>query len=149
MIRLSPLLLCWLAPFVFDMGGGAPLSSHRTHSPSDLASKEIDFNLLTNFEYEEGKPLPKKIQALDGKDIKIRGYMHPDTSEGTDQFLLVNDDCGCEGNQVHHFIDVTLTSGTVSYRPRSIVLEGTLSVGEEKEDGFVVSVYRLEVDSVD
>ena len=45
-------------------------------------------------------------------------------------------------------IEVSLTEDTTSFDPDIIWVEGTLSVGEVREDGFVVSLFRLETKSI-
>ena len=71
------------------------------------------------------------------------------TLEGVDSFELLPEACECGRSKIQHFVDVTLTEGLTSYRPGRITIEGTFSVGEVEEDGFVVSMYRLTITSLD
>jgi hypothetical protein len=112
-------------------------------------AKEIDMNDLTGIEYEEGKPLPEKVQKLDGERVKISGYMDVGTGENAKEFRLASDNCGCNGRKVHHFVKVKLKDKTVGYSPNVVKVTGTMAVGEEKEDGYVTSIYRLEADTVE
>ena len=117
--------------------------------PTWSEPEEVEILTLTSIDYKEGEELPDEVKDLDGKHIKIEGFFDNDTSEGSTTFLLVNDGCGCEGSpKIHHFIEVTLESGTTGYRPDRVTVVGTLSVGEVKEDGYVVSLYRLSAESV-
>ena len=111
--------------------------------------KEIDMNDLTGIEYEEGKPLPDKVMKLDGERVKISGYMDVGTGENAKEFRLASDNCGCNGRKVHHFVKVKLKDKTVGYSPNVVRVTGTMAVGEEKEDGYVTSIYRLEADTVE
>ena len=36
----------------------------------------------------------------------------------------------------------------MSYYPDEIIVEGTLKVEEKKEDGFIVSIFEMDVNSV-
>ena len=100
----------------------------------------------------EAEPRPSvqpHVHELDGKRIRIEGYMSIGTIEGVESFELVPEACECGRSKVQHFIDVTLTEGLTTFKPGRIVLRGKFSVGEVKEDGFVTSLYRLEVTALD
>ena len=112
-------------------------------------AKEIDMYDLSSIDYEEGKPLPEKVTKLDGQRVRISGYMDVGTQEGVKEFRLASDNCGCNGRKVHHFVKVKMKDKTIGYTPNVIKVTGTLAVGEEKEDGYVVSLYRLEAESVE
>ena len=109
---------------------------------------ELSLLDLMSIEYRPGKKLPSWVRALDGRTVRIEGYMALGTPEGVDKFELVWDSCGCGQSNVNHFIEVTLTEDTTSFDPDIIWVEGTLSVGEVREDGFVVSLFRLETKSI-
>ena len=110
---------------------------------------EVSIQELTSVEYKRGEELPAEIRKLDGKKVTIDGYMALGTIEGVSKFELVPEPCECGRSKVQHFVDVTMEKGTVSYRPGRVQLVGTLEVGEVEEDGFVVSVYRLRIESID
>ena len=111
---------------------------------------EVDLLYLTTIEYEEGTPLPAEIRELDGKKVFIWGWMSTDTLEGTTEFLLITDQCGCDGPpKLQHFVDVNMGDRVIGYRPEKIKVTGTFSVGELVEDDFVVSIYRLEAEDIE
>ena len=110
---------------------------------------EVSLQELTSVDYKRGEKLPDEIAKLDGKKVTIEGYMALGTIEGVEKFELVPEPCECGRSKVQHFVDVTMEKGTTSYRPGRIQLVGTLEVGEVEEDGFVVSVYRLRIESID
>ena len=141
------LLLAAVLVAATSAGGAAAQESSPSatwNSPSRLDAEEIDLTRLTSIDYEEGRPLPDSVTELDGKQVVVRGFMHNETSEGTHKFLLVGDGCGCDGTPlVHHFVEVDLGDDVTGYRPELLTVTGRLSVGELRDDGYVVSVYRL------
>lgn len=122
-------------------------------SPASLADDdepvEVSIEKLTSVDYEPGEELPEDIEDLDGKTITIEGYMALGTLEGVEKFELVPEPCECGRSKVQHFVDVKITDGLTTFRPGRIELTGEFSVGEKKEDGYVVSLYRLEIRSLD
>ncbi|MFO0980321.1 MAG: hypothetical protein U1E76_01030 [Planctomycetota bacterium] len=136
-------LWVWLA---WTTLAAAPLAPFRTML-GDV--KDIDMLDLSGIDYEEGKPLPSRIQNLDGQRVRISGYMDVTTQEGAKEFRLASDNCGCNGRKVHHFVKVKLKDKTIGYTPNVVKVTGTLAVGEEKEDGYVTSLYRMEAESVE
>ena len=116
--------------------------------PGDEAV-EVSIEMLTSIEYRRGGELPEDILDLDGKTIEIEGYMAIGTLEGIERFELVPEPCECGRSKVQHFIDVTLTEGRTTFKPGRFTVRGKFSVGEVEEDGFVVSLYRLEITSLD
>lgn len=109
----------------------------------------VRISKLTSVKYRRGKKLPADIRELDGKRIRIEGYMAIGTIEGVESFELVPESCECGRSKVQHFIDVTMTDGLTVYQPGRFTIEGTFSVGEKEEDGFVVSLYRMTIKSLD
>jgi len=110
---------------------------------------EVLIEKLTSVEYRRGEELPEDIQELDGKTVELEGYMAIGTLEGVENFELVPEPCECGRSKVQHFIDVTLTEGRTTFKPGRFTVRGKFSVGEVEEDGFVVSLYRLEITSLD
>ena len=123
-------------------GGAGPVADEEQAVKVDIAK-------LTSIKYRRGKTLPADIRELDGKRIRIEGYMSIGTMEGVESFELGPEACECGRSKVQHFIDVTMTDGLTVYRPGRFTIEGTFSVGEEEEDGFVVSLYRMTIKSLD
>lgn len=113
--------------------------------PSAFRSDTIDFEELMDFQYERGKPIPQKIRKLDGKTVTIEGYMDTYTPENTRQFFLMSASCACDGEvELNHFVDVSLTSQVTGYRPGRLTVEGTFTVKEVEEDGFLISIFQIE-----
>ena len=107
---------------------------------------EISILELTSIDWQPGKKVPKKIANLDGKKVRIKGFMAIDTPEGTSSFRLTYDQCGCSNAKASHFVEVDLGDETTGYDPDERTVEGVFSVGEVTEDGFVTSLFRLKAD---
>jgi hypothetical protein len=104
---------------------------------------EVDLIELTLIDWQPGKEVPEKIKKLDGKHIRIKGLMAMGTVEGVDTFNLVTSGCSCGTTKLQHFVKVTLADDVTQFTPDELTLTGVFSVGEEEEDGFVTSLYRL------
>lgn len=123
----------------------APLPGLGDAAPIVIAEDPIEVSIdwLTSLEYKPGMKLPQELLALNGKEIRLTGYMAIGTLEGVRTFELVPESCECGRSKVQHFIEVTLGEGSVTFQPGRISLTGIFDVGEVLEDGFVVSLYRL------
>ncbi len=105
---------------------------------------------LMAIDYRRGRRLPDWALALDGREVRIEGYMAIGTPEGEERFELVWDSCGCGTSQPHHFVEVTLPDGEgTEFHPDLLVAEGRFEVGEVIEDGFVKSLFRLKADKIE
>jgi len=113
---------------------------------------EINFAELSNFDYEEGKEMPESVTKHHKKLVKVGGFMATEDGVGGDveYFILVNDACGCEGTpKLNEMIFCAMPVGqTVKIKPGTVSVTGTIHVEEEKEEGVVVSIYTMSVDSV-
>ena len=121
-------------------------------SPAPTAEElviELSLMELMSIDYTPGKRLPRWVRALDGKQVRLEGYMALGTPEGDEKFELLWDSCGCGQSNVHHFVEVSLTEETTSFTPDLIWAEGKFSVGEIREGGFVVSLFRLETKAIE
>jgi hypothetical protein len=113
----------------------------------------VTWKAIGGFEYTEGMKLPDDVRALDGKKVGIAGYMMTiEEVENIHEFLLVEAFWSCcfgvppNVNQVV-MVKIEADKG-VEYTSSPVLVLGTLSVGEEIEDGFVTSVYRIKATSV-
>lgn len=130
--------------------------------------KPLSFDTLAGYSYEfpnmDGKPLkpgefksqiPAKIKELDGKKIALKGFMIPLQFEdnGSKRFIIsqfVPSCCFGDTIKMTQWIDVQMGDGKRSkvFSSEPIVVFGTLNVGEELENGYVSSLYRLKADEV-
>ena len=90
---------------------------------------------------------------MSGSKVRLRGFMIPmDQTENITQFALVPSLFACcygQPPQVQHTVVCETPKGkAVSYFPDEIQVEGTLKVQEKRDEGFIVSVFELNVSSV-
>lgn len=120
------------------------------NEPRDLTIQE-----LGNFDYDadKGGNIPEDVVRLSGSTIRVRGFMIPmDQAEQITQFALVPDLFACcfgQPPEIQHIVIVNTPKGkSVSYYADEIQVEGTLTVQEKREDGFIVGVFEMEASSV-
>jgi len=126
---------------------------HAPPKPDEL--REMEIKQLGNFDYDadKGGNIPADVKALSGMKIRLRGFMIPmDQAENITNFALVPSLFACcygQPPQVQHTIVCACPKGkSVSYYPDEIQVEGVLKVDEKKEDGFIVSIFQVDVSSV-
>ena len=131
-------------------------SERKPHAPPKPGEvREIAIKDLGNFGYDadKGGNIPEDVKKLSGATVRVRGFMVPmDQADSVTQFALVADLFACcfgQPPQVQHTIIANCPPGkAVSYYPDELVVEGKLKVEEKKEDGFIVSLFEMEVASV-
>lgn len=117
-------------------------------------TKVVTFDDLT-FEMEKGgkferSMLTPEIEALDGKEVRIQGYMLPSFQEdGIKQFVLVRDNMECCFGPGAALFDCTLVymqgDATARFSVRPITVEGTFKIEEYKgPDGAHLAVFRID-----
>ena len=124
-------------------------------APKSGEALELTIKELGNFDYdqEKGGNIPDDVKALAGSTVRVRGYMIPmDQAENITQFALVPDLFACcfgAPPQVQHTIVSHCPPGkAVGYFADEIIVEGKLKVDEKKDDGFIVSVFEVDIASV-
>jgi hypothetical protein len=124
------------------------------HAAPDAAVKSVTFDDV-KLELKKGDPydpsaLTPKVKSLDGKAIRIRGYILPSFQQtGIRQFVLVRDNMECcfgPGALLHDCILVEMAAGaTATFTVRPVSVEGTFSIREVKgPDGKHLAIYRLD-----
>ena len=112
----------------------------------------VGFPVLAGFDYKEGMTLPKEVTDLDEKIVEIRGFMRREFpgSGPVNQFMLINDACGCNGTpMMNEIVFCTLPEGVTSEIKEGVVsVTGKLYVGEVKEDGYVIMIYEMDADKI-
>lgn len=109
---------------------------------------DVKFNIKKNQAFKRTM-LPETIEQLDGKLIKVRGYILPSfKQEGITQFVLVRDNKECcfgPGAALFDCIVVQMDQGkSISYTVRPIAVEGIFTVREYKgPDGKHLAIYHL------
>lgn len=125
--------------------------------------KFVAFDTLSGYEYfltplnesslnkEEPKDqIPKHVRALDRQKVLIEGYMVPIDVEGEriQSFILTNSMMMCCFGAMPWinewiFVEMEGDEGAGFYNDVVIRTKGVLEVGEEIEDGMVISLYRM------
>ncbi len=116
--------------------------------------KEITFDDI-KLELQKGDPydasaLTDKVKQLDGKMIRIRGYILPSFQQnGIKQFILVRDNMECcfgPGALLHDCVVVEmLPPATATFTVRPVSVEGSFSIRELKgPDGNYLAIYHLD-----
>lgn len=146
------------ATIYFGMGSSIP-PGVDPQSPY----KYVGIDTLDDYDYytpEPGKKpdeklmaqnqIPEKIKELNGKQISIMGFMMPlrvDDDGKVEEFVLNGNYDRCfygAPSQINQWIHVKMQPGAGTRATHgSVVVSGTLEVGELIEDGEVISIYRM------
>jgi hypothetical protein len=127
------------------------LATRTPHTPP-APGQTLDLTIeeLGNFPYDdEAGGVPADVEALDGSQIRMSGYMVPGfQTDSIKQFTLVTSVYECCFGQppgVEHAINVVLPEGrAVTFTYGEVQVTGTLRVEEERRDGFVVNLFTIE-----
>lgn len=126
---------------------------HKAPAPGQVL--ELGLKDLGNFDYDadKGGNIPKDVLALNGTTVRLKGYMIPmDQAANITQFAVVADLFACcfgQPPQLQHTIVASTPKGkSVSYYPDELVVEGKLKVSEVKDEGFIISIFQMDVTSV-
>ena len=98
--------------------------------------------------------IPAEVQALDNRRVAIRGFLLPlKVNEGlTFEFLLMrNQNMCCYGSvpKINEWISVqTSDAGVKPVMDQPITVLGKLRVGDFRENGYLVGIYRLDAEKV-
>jgi hypothetical protein len=150
----------------FEIAGS---EAARSRAGVEMGSEEggpvsIDFDELASFDYavpddsagvetvavEEEEKIPASIRALDGRLVRLKGFMLPTRLEAglTKEFLLMRDQSMCCFGvvpRINEWVSVRMAGGGV--RPlmdQPVTVFGTLRVGATFENGMLVGLYRME-----
>jgi hypothetical protein len=158
------------------VAGGSPAPALQPAASAPVASgdyKDISFQLLAGYKYVEPVPqegakpeqtealrkknqIPADVMALNGSKAAVEGWMVPmqvDDNGGVKSFVLVKTQPQCcfgDTQKMNEWIDVSMPAGqTAEFNvDRPVKVYGKLEVGEKTEDGFVLSVYRMQAEKV-
>ncbi len=120
---------------------------------SDITFDTIKFP-MEKTERFRSEMLTPAIRALDGKRIRIRGYILPSFQQtGITQFVLVRDNMQCcfgPGAALYDCIVVEMTPGkSTEFKVQPVTVEGAFSVSELLDpDGKCLAIYHLTGESV-
>ncbi len=131
----------------------APAVPVTQTADSSEPAKDVTFDDV-KLELKKGDPydsslLTDKVKKLDGKSIRIRGYILPSFQQSNiKQFVLVRDNMECcfgPGALLHDCIIVEMTPpATATFHTRPVSVEGVFSIRELKLDGKYLAIYHLD-----
>jgi hypothetical protein len=155
-IRMVERMIATGASPTTQPGVATSAEERKPHAaPKPGETRDVVIKDLGNFEYDadKGGNIPDDVKALTGLKIRVKGFMIPmDQASNVTSFALVPDLFACcfgQPPQVQHMIVATCPPGkAVSYYPDELVVEGTFKVDEKKEDGFIISLFEMDVSSV-
>ena len=114
----------------------------------------LSFNTLKSWTYVEHKTaIPDYIKNLDGQSVQMAGFMMPlNATKQISEFVLVQFLWGCCFGQppaANHVVLVTMADGKrTQFFTVPVCVRGTFHAGEMRQDGYLVSLYRLEAKQV-
>lgn len=136
--------------------------------------ENITFELLSSFKYEEPIPqdgekpedvekrrnpdqIPANVKALNGKKAVVQGWMVPmevNEDGSVKSFVLVKTQPQCcfgDMQAMNEWVDVIMQTGKNAEFNVDVPVKvyGQLEVGEKMQDGFVLSVYRMQGERVE
>jgi len=114
----------------------------------------LSFKALTTWTYVAGKtPIPDYIKGLDGQHVQMAGFMMPlNQTDQVTEFVFMQYFWGCcfgRPPAANHVVLVKMTNGQKSkFYTEPVCVRGILHVGETREDGYLISLYRLDAETV-
>ena len=94
--------------------------------------------------------IPEPIRSLNGKPVAIKGFMLPLKVEGglvTELLIMKDQSMCCYGStpKINEWVSVKMRSkGVKALMDQPVTLFGKLHVGEARENGYLVGIYRLD-----
>ncbi len=114
----------------------------------DLTFDDVKFEMKKGDKFQDDM-LSDDITALNGKTVKIRGYIRPSLKQkGITKFVFVRDNKECcfgPGAMLYDCMLVMMEKGTsVNFTVRPITIQGTFYIKKFKgPDGKVWAIYRM------
>ena len=145
-LRIVP-IACLLA--LVSLAPGVRADGGNTGRVKEVTFDEIALDLKKGDPYDSSL-LTDKVKKLDGKTIRLRGYILPSFQQtGIKQFILVRDNMECcfgPGALLHDCVVVEMVgSATTSYTVRPVSVEGNFTIRELKgPDGNYLAIYHLD-----
>lgn len=111
--------------------------------------QRINWKLIGGFPYHEGVALPVDVTDLNAQNVGVAGFMLTlGDTEDIREFILVESLWGCcfgSVPDVNQSIVVRMKGDArVEYTTAPILVTGAFEVGEERQAGYVASLYRVE-----
>jgi hypothetical protein len=147
----------------------APVVAESTPAVSTGDFAPVSFKILSGFKYQEPVPqegdkpedvekrrqddqIPAEVKSLDGKKAIVEGWMVPmevNEDGSVKSFVLVKTQPQCcfgDMQAMNEWVDVTMAPGKNAEFNVDLPVKvyGSLEVGEKRQDGFVLSIYRMQ-----
>ncbi len=100
------------------------------------------------------KQIPAAIKKLDGKTVRIRGFMMPvkELQGKTTEFLITRSQPSCcfsGATEITEFVTVKAPGkGFDTMMDDAITIQGTLHVGAIVDSGFIVGLYQMDAEKL-
>jgi hypothetical protein len=138
-----------------EQGAAAPVAAPAVEDSStrNISFDRIKFELKANADYKP-EMLTPEIKALDGKNVRIRGFMFPSFKPtGLTEWVLVRDNMQCcfGGNAIlYDCIIVDMKPGkSTDYTTRIVSVEGKFTIRDWFDlDGVRRAIYHLDGEAV-
>lgn len=149
-----------------DGAAATPVTSPATSAaPAKVGSiLDADFETLAAYSFnvpdgpstnaaalaKVARQIPDAIKKLDGKAVRIRGFMMPvkELAGKTTEFMIMRGQPSCcfsGATGVNEFVTVKMTGqGVDEDMDDPVAIEGILHVGVETDGGFVTGLYRMD-----
>ena len=94
--------------------------------------------------------IPPTVKALDKKRVALKGFMLPLKVEGglvTEMLIMKDQSMCCYGTvpKIHEWVSIKMKEkGVRPLMDQAVTLFGTLHVGEMRENGYLVGIYRMD-----
>jgi hypothetical protein len=130
------------------------VATARAERARDITFDDVKFDIEKGAPFD-AKMLTDKIRELNGKPIRVRGYMLPSFQQtGIRQFILVRDNQECcfgPKAALYDCMVVDMAGGaTTDFSVVPITIEGTFSFREVKapDGSYHLAIYHLDASSV-
>ena len=125
-------------------------SRSTARARGDLTFDDIKFDIEKGAHFERSM-LPKEVEELNKKSIRIRGYILPASvfkQSGIEEFVLVRDNQECcfgPGAALYDCIMIKMEKGkTAEFTTRPVAVKGKFEIEEFKfPDGTQYAIYKL------
>ncbi len=143
-------------------------------SPSNVVSQatsgvlDADFETLASYAFavpdmsatnhpsvsQAEKQIPAAIKKLDGKTVRIRGFMMPvkELQGKTTEFMIMRGQPSCcfsGATEINEFVTVKAPGkGFDTMMDDAITIQGTLHVGAIVDSGFIVGLYQMDGEKI-
>lgn len=150
--------------------GAAPAPAAATNHPITMIGGVVnaDFETLASYKFnvpdmtasnhvsvaEAEKQIPAAIKQLDGKVVRIRGFMMPvkELQGKTTEFLITRGQPSCcfsGATELNEFVTVKVPSpGFETMMDDAISIQGKLHVGAVTDSGYIVGLYEMDAEKL-